>query len=79
MTGELQRDSIILCCKACEEQQQWEKSTGEGPVIVRSAVGYFVELFLIVSTDIGVLLLRNPGDILLLWVLAFLALEDRGR
>lgn len=40
------------------------------------ALGYLAELFLITSTDIGALLLRNPGEILLLWMLFGFALGD---
>ena len=40
------------------------------------ALGYLAELFLIISTDIGALLLRNPGEILLLWMLLGFALGD---
>ena len=40
------------------------------------ALGYLAELFLITSTDIGALLLRNPGEILLLWMLFDFALGD---
>lgn len=39
--------------------------------IFRWTLGYLAEMFLITSTNIGMLLVRNPGDILVLWILAF--------
>lgn len=45
-------------------------------IFFHCVLGYFVELFLITSTDIGALLLRNPGEILLLWMLFGFALGD---
>lgn len=45
-------------------------------LVLRCALGYFAELFLIVSTDLGALLLRNPGEVLLIGLLIFLNLEE---
>lgn len=41
-------------------------------LFLRCILGYLAELFLITSTDVGVLLLRNPADILLVCYLVLL-------
>lgn len=61
------------------------RNTGENPlvkvllttVIVRSILGLFADLFVITTPDIGMLLLRNPADILLILYLIFGKFEVR--
>lgn len=45
-------------------------------IFFRCTLGYLAELFLIISTDMGALLLRNPAEILLLWILFGFTLGD---
>ena len=40
-------------------------------LVLRCVLGYSAELFLIVSTDLGAFLLRNPGEVLLIGLLIF--------
>lgn len=35
-------------------------------LVIHSILGLFAELFLITSTDVGLLLLRNPGDVIII-------------
>lgn len=61
------------------------RNAGENPlvrillttVIIRSLLGLFVDLFVITTPDIGMLLLRNPADILLILYLVFGEFEVR--
>lgn len=61
------------------------RNAGENPfvkvllttVIVRSILGLFADLFVITTPDIGILLLRNPADILLILYLVFGEFEVR--
>lgn len=61
------------------------RNAGENPfvkvllttVIVRSILGLFADLFVITTPDIGMLLLRNPADILLILYLVFGEFEVR--
>lgn len=46
-------------------------------VIVRSILGLLADLFVITTPDIGILLLRNPADILLILYLIFGKFEVR--
>ena len=63
----------------------WIRYTGENPfvkvllitVIVRSILGLLADLFVITTPDIGILLLRNPADILLILYLVFGEFEVR--
>ncbi len=61
------------------------RNAGENPfvkvllitVIVRSILGLLADLFVITTPDIGILLLRNPADILLILYLVFGEFEVR--
>ena len=72
-------------CFFCIVSIVLRRNAGENPfvkvllitVIVRSILGLLADLFVITTPDIGILLLRNPADILLILYLIFGKFEVR--
>lgn len=68
---------LLYALVSLAKKRRCERGTKPLPLVlvaallIRSALGLFADMFLITSTDVGVLLLRNPGDILIILYFVF--------
>lgn len=65
-------ESLLLYCLILEFRKDGETEDRTlrkvllAALVIHSILGLFAELFLITSTDVGLLLLRNPGDVIII-------------